>query len=147
MMNWLLRLLSFGMPGMHEFSTRTLEAAYQRQSAALQEARRAAVELLAAEKQLSATAESLTTAGWLGARIADLRTQRLRLESSAEKLRLRIELFRSEKLAVGARYVAARAASRSGETLGMLAREVAEVTKMVERAKETLAELQTEARG
>ena len=129
------RLLTMGSPGPTDLSWRTLESAYRRQSEALQEARRTAVALATAEKDVS------------DQRAADLRSQRLALESTSEKLRLRIELFRSEKLSVGARYVASGAASRSGETLKALAGEIAEVTQMVERAQETLAELQAERSG
>jgi hypothetical protein len=132
-MRWLLNALSFGATGTSDASLRTLEAAYQRLSRALQEARKMTVELQMAEKHFSAAAEK------------ELRSQRFALESAAEKLRLRLELFRTEKLAVGARYVAAQATSRSGETLAALAREAADVGVMVERAKETLAKLQTES--
>ncbi len=111
---------------------KTLEAAYRRQSEALQEARRTVVELSAAEKLLK------------GRSNAEVRAERLALESTAEGLRLRIELFRSEKLSVGARYVASGASSRSGDSLSALAGEIAGVTRMVERAKETLARLQAE---
>ena len=79
-------------------------------------------------------------------RIAALRAQRLTLESASEKLRLRLELFRTEKLAIGTQYVGSGALSRSGETLATLAREAAEITQVVERAKETLAEIQSESR-
>jgi len=123
-------------------SLRTLEAAYRRQSETLQDARRSVVELIAAEKQLSAAGETTNGSGWLGERVAELRSQRLALESTTEKLRLRIDLFRTEKLAVGTRYLAGDATSRSGETLSNLAREAAEVARMVERAKATVIELQ-----
>jgi phage shock protein A len=136
------RLLTFGSAGPSDLSARTLEAAYRRQSETLQDARRSVVELIAVEKQLSAAAGSGENAGWLGERVAELRARRIVLESTTEKLRLRIELFRTEKLAVGASYVAAGAASRSGETLANLAREAAEVTRMVERAKAVVSELQ-----
>src|ERR1700693_2492634 len=136
------RLLTFGSAGPSHMSLRNLEAAYRRQSETLQDARRSVVELIAAEKQLSAAAETTNGSGWLGERVAELRSQRLALESTTEKLRLRIDLFRTEKLAVGTRYVAGDAASRSGETLSNLAREAAEVGRMVERAKATVIELQ-----
>lgn len=145
-MSWLLRLLTFGGGGARDPSARTLEAAYQRQSAALQDARRTVVEMLGAEKQLSAAAETLARSGWMNERIATLRAQRFALESASEKLRLRVELFRTEKLAVGTQYIAAGASSRSGETLAALAREAAEITQVVERAKETLAEIESESR-
>jgi hypothetical protein len=127
------RLLTLGSSsGPTDLSWRTLEAAYRRQSEALQEARLTVVELIAAEKMLGS------------GRIGDLRAQRLALESNSEKLRLRMDLFRSEKLSVGANYVASGAASRSGDTLAVLTAEIAEVTRMVERAKQTLADLESE---
>jgi hypothetical protein len=126
------RLLTLGSPGSHDLSMRTLESAYRRLSEALQEARRTVVELIVAEKVLGGEAR------------AQLRAERLALESTTENLRLRIELFRGEKLSVGARYVASGAASRSGETLAMLGAEVAGVTQMVEHARATLAAFQAE---
>lgn len=145
-MSWLLRLLTLGGGGSRDPSARTLEAAYQRQSAVLQDARRTVVEMLATEKQLTAAAESLARADWMNERIAALRSQRFALESASEKLRLRLELFRGEKLAIGTHYVASGASSRSGETLAALAREASEITQVVQRAKETLAEIQSESR-
>jgi phage shock protein A len=145
-MSWLLRLLTFGSGGVRDPSARTLEAAYQRQSAVLQDARRTVVEMLGAEKQLSAAAETLSREDWTSRRIAALRAQRLMLESASEKLRLRVDLFRTEKLAVGTQYVGSGAFSRSGETLATLVREAAEITQVVERAKETLREIQSESR-
>lgn len=145
-MSWLLRMLTFGSGGTRDPSARTLEAAYQRQSEILQEARRTVVEMLGVEKQLSSTAESLARADWMNERIAALRADRFALESASEKLRLRVELFRTEKLAVGTQYVGSGAFSRSGETLATLAREAAEITRIVERAKETLAEIQSESK-
>jgi len=124
------RLLTLGTPGTRDLSMRTLESAYRRLSEALQEARRTVVELIVAEKVLGGEART------------QLRAERLALESTAENLRLRIELFRGEKLSVGAQYVASGAASRSGETLATLAAEIAGVTQMVEHAKQTLATFQ-----
>ena len=107
----------------------------ERQGATLQEARATVVAMVERERELPA-----------GPLADDLRSERLALESSSEKLRLRIELFRSEKLVTGARYLGNQASSRSGETLAALNREAGELRSLIEHAKETLARLQTEPR-
>ncbi|MBC5811508.1 MAG: PspA/IM30 family protein [Candidatus Eremiobacteraeota bacterium] len=81
----------------------------------------------------------------LGEQIADVRLQRVALESNAEKLRMRVELFRTEKLAMGARYAASKATAKASETLGGLSSNAQDVARMVDRAREkTLA---TQARA
>jgi phage shock protein A len=67
----------------------------------------------------------------------EVRRSRVALESMAEGVRLRVELFRTEKLAVGARFVAARAASRSGSSLAVLGDEMREIALLAEHARAT----------
>jgi phage shock protein A len=67
---------------------------------------------------------------------ADVRRSRLALESMTESVRMRIELFRTEKLAVGARFIAAQAAGRSGSSLAILADELREIALLAEHARE-----------
>src|ERR1700693_1093437 len=96
------RLLTFGSAGPSHMSLRNLEAAYRRQSETLQDARRSVAELTAAEKHLSAAAETTNGSGWLGERVAELRSQRLGLGTAIEKVRRRYDLSRHEQLSVGA---------------------------------------------
>ena len=157
----------------------TLEAAYQKQLAALADARRGVAEVLTSEKRLELEAESLrgkaerqaqSAAAAAGAgddaaartalereafvsaqrerllgEVADVRAQRLGLEALAGRIRQRVEQFRTEKIALGARYVAAKATSRAGETVTGLSSDMEDVANMVERARDKAMEAQARA--
>ncbi len=67
--------------------------------------------------------------------VGELRAQRVALEALTERIRQRVESIRTEKLALGARYAAATAAIRAGETVTGLSDEMSVVAGMVERAR------------
>ena len=77
--------------------------------------------------------------------VAQVRAQRVALESLAERMQQQAEFFRTEKLALGARYAAARATSRAGENVTGLSSGMEEVAAMVERAQEKAREAQARA--
>ena len=68
--------------------------------------------------------------------IADVRAQRTTLEAMTEALRRRVELLRTEKLALGARYATAKATVRAGANVTGLSEEMSDVARMVERARD-----------
>ena len=77
--------------------------------------------------------------------IAGVRAQRLGLEALAERIRQRVENFRTEKIALGARYAAAKATARAGETVTGISTDMDDVVRMVERARERSVEAQARA--
>jgi len=77
--------------------------------------------------------------------IADVRAQRLTLEATTERLRQRVELLRTEKLALAARYRTAKAAVRAGEHVTGLTDEMSEIVQMVERARDKSRDVQARA--
>ncbi len=79
------------------------------------------------------------------AEVAQIRAQRAALESLAEGLQRRVELFRTEKLALSARYAAAKAISRAGEDTIGISDGTADVASMVERAQDRSREAQARA--
>ncbi len=139
-----------------------LEAAYAKEVQTSREAQRGVAEVLTGQKRLELEAESLrlsaeryasaAAAGDERAReragfvtmqrerlleaIDDLRAQRVLLEATAEKIRQRAELFRTEKLALSARYAAAKASARAGEHITGLSDEAAAAADAVERARD-----------
>jgi len=144
---------------------RALEAAYAQEVATSREAQRGVAEVLTGQKRLELEAESLRLSGEryaaagagdgpeadlareraafvalqrerLHAAIEELRAQRAMLETTAEKIRQRAELFRTEKLALGARYAAAKASARAGEHVTGLSKEAAAAADAVERARD-----------
>jgi phage shock protein A len=141
---------------------RALEAAYAKEVQTAREAQRGVAEVLTGQKRLELEAESLrlsaerhasaAAAGDERARerasfvtmqrerlleaIDDLRAQRVLLEATAEKIRQRAELFRTEKLALSARYAAAKASARAGEHITGLSDEAAAAADAVERARD-----------
>ncbi len=141
---------------------RALEAAYAKEVQTSREAQRGVAEVLTGQKRLELEAESLrlsaerhaaaAAAGDERAReragfvtmqrerlleaIDDLRAQRVLLEATAEKIRQRAELFRTEKLALSARYAAAKASARAGEHITGLSDEAAAAADAVERARD-----------
>ena len=157
----------------------TLEAAYQKQLAALSDARRGVADVLTSEKRLELEAESLRGSAArqadgaaraaragddatarralereafvnaqrdrLLAEIADVRAQRAGLESLAERIGQRVEMFRTEKIALSARYAAAKATARAGETVTGISPEMEDVVSMVDRAREKALQAQARA--
>jgi phage shock protein A len=77
--------------------------------------------------------------------IAGVSAQRQGLEALAERIRQRIETFRTEKIALGARYAAAKATARAGETVTGISTDMDDVVRMVERARERSVEAQARA--
>ncbi|MBD5605688.1 MAG: hypothetical protein IAI48_11455, partial [Candidatus Eremiobacteraeota bacterium] len=77
--------------------------------------------------------------------VVQVRAQRVALESLAERMQQRADMFRTEKLALGARYAAARAATRAGENVTGLSSGMEDVAAMVERAQEKAREAQARA--
>jgi phage shock protein A len=157
----------------------TLEVAYRKQLAAVQDARRGVADVLTSEKRLELEAESLRVTSErhtiaakralsegdeatarralereafvnvqserLLGEVAQIRAQRKMLESLAERMQERADMFRTEKLALGARYVAAKAATQAGENVTGLSSGMEDVAKMVERAQEKAREAQARA--
>ncbi len=157
----------------------TLESAFRKQLAALDDARRGVADVLTAEKRLEIEAQALLNsveryraaahaavdAGddeaarralgreefalaqreRLLAQAAEIRAHRVSLESTVEKLRMRIDLFRTEKLALGARLTSARATVRASEMLGGLSTDSAEIARSVERARDRVVQAQARA--
>jgi phage shock protein A len=141
---------------------RALEAAYAKEVQTSREAQRGVAEVLTGQKRLELEAESLRLsaeryasaaatgderarerAGFVTMQrerlleaIDDLRAQRVLLEATAEKIRQRAELFRTEKLALSARYAAAKASVRAGEHVTGLSDEAAAAADAVERARD-----------
>lgn len=79
------------------------------------------------------------------AEVAQLRAQRVALESLTEGMRQRVELFRTEKIALGARYAAAKAATRAGAHAAGLSAGMEDISAMVERAHEKARDAQARA--
>jgi len=79
------------------------------------------------------------------AEVAQLHAQRVALESLTEGMRQRVELFRTEKLALGARYAAAQAATRAGTHAVGLSSGMEDVAAMVERAHDKARDAQARA--
>jgi phage shock protein A len=77
--------------------------------------------------------------------IGALHEQRIALESLAERTRRRVELFRTEKLALGARYAAAKAVSLAGAHAAGLSSGMEDVAVMVGRAHEKARDAQARA--
>jgi phage shock protein A len=77
--------------------------------------------------------------------LAHLREQRVALEALAERMRERVDYFRAEKLALGARYAAAKATARAGADAAGLSEGTAGVAAAVERARETARDAQARA--
>jgi phage shock protein A len=157
----------------------TLEVAYRKQLAAVQDARRGVADVLTSEKRLEMEAESLRVTSErhtiaakralsdgdeaaarralereafltvqserLVGEVAQIRAQRKMLESLAERMQERAEMFRTEKLALGARYTAARAATHAGENVTGLSSGMEDVAAMVERAQEKARDAQARA--
>ncbi len=83
--------------------------------------------------------------GRLLSEIDDVRTQRLALEATTERLRQRVEMLRTEKLALAARYRSAKATVRAGEHVTGLSEEMSEIAQMVERARDRSRDVQARA--
>jgi phage shock protein A len=157
----------------------TLEVAYRKEVAALQDARRGVADVLTSEKRLEleasalrGTSERATAAAADAARAGDddaarralereafaeqqrermleeaaaIRAQRLALEAMTERLQQRVERFRTEKLALGARYTVAKATVRAGESVSGLSDEMADVARIVEHARDASRDAQARA--
>jgi len=65
--------------------------------------------------------------------IADVRSRRRGLEELVERLGERVERLRTEKIALAARYVAARAGVRAGSSVMGRSPETAEIAQLAER--------------
>ncbi|MBD5656352.1 MAG: PspA/IM30 family protein [Candidatus Eremiobacteraeota bacterium] len=157
----------------------TLEVAYGKEVAALQEARRGVADVLTSEKRLEleaaalqAAVERATATARDAARAGDdagaaralgreafaevqrermleeaaaVRAQRLALEAMTDRLQQRVERFRTEKLALGARYTVAKATARAGESVAGLSDDTAEIARIVERARDASRDAQARA--
>jgi phage shock protein A len=99
----------------------------------------------AARRALEREAIAATRRERLESEIVQVRAQRVALESLAERLQQRADTFRTEKLALGARYAAARATTRAGENVTGLSSGMEDVAAMVERAQEKAREAQARA--
>jgi phage shock protein A len=139
---------------------RALDAAYAKEVQTSREAQRGIADVLTGQKRLEMEAESLRLSAeryeasetdprakeraafvWMQrARlleaIDDLKVQRASLEATAEKIRQRTELFRTEKLALSARYAAAKASIRASEHVTGLSDAAAAAADTVERARD-----------
>jgi phage shock protein A len=99
----------------------------------------------AARRSLEREAFADFQSGRLQADIADVRAQREALEATARTLDERVQLFRTQKLALGAKYAAAKAAAAAGETLTGISQPMTDVVAMVERAREKSLQMQARA--
>jgi phage shock protein A len=143
---------------------RALDAAYAKETATAREAQRGVAEVLTNQKKLELEAESLRNAAERYAALEteaareraafltmqrdrlleavdELRAQRSLLEATAERIRRRAELFRTEKLALNARYAAAKASVRATEHVTGLSDEAAEAAQTVERARDAARDI------
>ena len=98
-----------------------------------------------ARRALERVASGLSQRERLLAEIANVRTQRESLEATAAELQRRLETMRTQKLALAARYAAAKAATRAGEAVAGLSNDMDEVARMVERARDTSLQVQARA--
>ncbi len=77
--------------------------------------------------------------------VAELREQEARLELAAQRLKSRVEGFRSQKEVFRAQYSAAQASARIGESMTGISREMGDVGRMLEVARERTREMQARA--
>ncbi len=78
----------------------------------------------------------------LDQQIAQLKTQEQKLEILAQKLQARVEAFRTQKETMKAQYQAARASTQVGEAVTGLSEQMADVSMMIDRAREKTARMQ-----
>jgi phage shock protein A len=169
-MNPLVRLVRYlgdrlnGELDAREDPMRALDAAYAKELVTARDAQRGVADVLTNQKILELEAESLRNAAerfaaldteaareraaFLGLQrerlleaIDELRAQRTVLEATAEKIRRRAELFRTEKLALRARYAAAQASVRATEHVTGLSDEAAQAAQTVERARDAARDI------
>ena len=127
-----------------ELETETLRGAVERATASAAEAV-ARGDDAAARTALEREAFTNAQRERLLGELASLHAQRVALAETAERMQRRVELFRTEKLALGARYEAARATSRAGESVAGLGDDMAEVARGVERARDASRDAQARA--
>ncbi len=101
----------------------------------------------AARRALERAAPGIAQRERLAAEIANVRAQRQSLEATAAELQRRLDTMRTQKLALAARYAAAKAATRAGEAVTGLSNDMDEVARMVERARETSLQVQARAQA
>lgn len=89
-----------------------------------------------------ATAAQLAS---LELQVSDLREQGARLELATQRLKTRVEGFRSQKEAFRAQYSAAQASVRIGESITGISREMGDVGRMLEAARERTLQMQARA--
>ncbi|MGC8473740.1 MAG: PspA/IM30 family protein, partial [Candidatus Dormibacteria bacterium] len=77
--------------------------------------------------------------------VTELRDQGTRLELATQRLKTRVEGFRSQKEAFRAQYSAAQASVRIGETITGISKEMGEVGRMLEAARERTLQMQARA--
>ena len=77
--------------------------------------------------------------------VADVRAQRITLEATTEILRRRLEAMRTERLALQARYATAKATIRATEHVTGLSREMSDVARLIEGAREESLSVQARA--
>jgi phage shock protein A len=77
--------------------------------------------------------------------VDDVRTQRKTLEATTEVLRRRLEAMRTERLALQARYATANATIRATEHVTGLSREMSDVARLIESAREASLGVQARA--
>jgi len=127
-----------------EIEVHGLESAGERATAAATEAARAGDDATA-RRSLEREAFLAAQRDRLLSEIADVRAQRVMLEVTTERLRQRVELLRTEKLALAARYRTSKAAVRAGEHVTGLSDEMSEIAGMVERARDRSRDVQARA--
>lgn len=127
-----------------EMEVRSLEASAERSFEAAGEAAHSgddskARTLLEREAFLAAQRDRLLN------EVADVRAQRKTLEATTEILRRRLEAMRTERLALQARYVTAKATIRATEHVTGLSREMSDVARLIEAAREESLGVQARA--
>ncbi len=83
----------------------------------------------------------------LDQQIAQLRDQEQKLEVMAQKLQAKVEAFRTQKETIKAQYSAAEASSKIGEAVTGLSDQMADVSMMVDRARDKTSKMQARAQA
>jgi phage shock protein A len=78
----------------------------------------------------------------LDVQVQQLTDQEQKLEATAQKLQAKVEAFRTQKETIKAEYSAAQASTRIGEAVTGLSEQMADVSLMVDRAKEKTKQMQ-----
>jgi len=127
-----------------ELEAETLRATAERATSAAERAAHAGDDA-GARRALRREAFAIEQRDRLLSEIADIRGQRLGLEALTERLRERVELLRTEKVTLQARYTTAKAASRAGENVVGISDDMFAAAQSIERARSASRDAQARA--